>query len=768
MHSRLVLLLCLAGLAGVAVATRDLSADGRGLLQTEADCKRSIDFCSTCRYAFLHGTVTKAICLSCDTGYIVAEEGRKCWCAPGYFWNTTACNPCGTDNYCAGSVSALGDAAQNACGTNKITTTDYAKSDKECVAKPGYAWADGNGSDVCPAGSYNPGYNTRDCTKCPGGLTTVANTSTSTADCKAPGGSYYLRGRAIACAQGTYKAAIANADCDECSASSPGLTTKFGEVGKLAISDCAVIKPGYGAAASQVAGAIATVICPGDTYRVGEVDYDAAGVNCTMCGTGSKTLPNVEGATSPDACLAPPGWGWNSVDGTSTECIEGEYNPGWNREACSSCGSGTITTKAKGSVSPDQCFTPAGNGNSRSADGLTLTGFVCPENTYGRGTDTFGLVDVECTKCMEHTSTVGVNATIDVSFCVADAGYGYYDGEVKLCDYAFYSSAGGRDACEYCGMGKNTTDDGTVGIQGASANTQCHNAAGWEVDDAGTGVQQCLRGYYKPTIAEVACTKCLDGTTTSLMAGAILESDCDTCRPGFGILGSVVDVTAPLCDMCTSGKYSAGYTPGGQECLTCPNPPSFSGLMVSRNGIRTPEDCVGEFVSDGATTTLEWDVIEMAPAVFTDDAAASVEDCQLACHDSALGCQYFEFRAYASAGSQCKLRLTGADIAKLAFAGEDAPATSLLFLEVKESLYTVYDAADAADATSVGATITASSSATFAAVRASCNGDLSCVGFSWNTTHWRTFAGVKWEGAIGKVRVVGETLNSWIAEPISN
>jgi hypothetical protein len=94
MHSRLVLLLCLAGLAGVAVATRDLSADGRGLLQTEADCKRSIDYCSTCRYAFFHGTVTKAICLSCDTGYVVAEEGRKCceWLAGGAVgWGPGGC-----------------------------------------------------------------------------------------------------------------------------------------------------------------------------------------------------------------------------------------------------------------------------------------------------------------------------------------------------------------------------------------------------------------------------------------------------------------------------------------------------------------------------------------------------------------------------------------------------------------------------------------------------------------------------------------------------
>jgi hypothetical protein len=33
-------------------------------------------------------------------------------------------------------VSAIDDAAQNPCGTNKITTTTFAKSDKECGEQP--------------------------------------------------------------------------------------------------------------------------------------------------------------------------------------------------------------------------------------------------------------------------------------------------------------------------------------------------------------------------------------------------------------------------------------------------------------------------------------------------------------------------------------------------------------------------------------------------------------------------------------------------------
>jgi hypothetical protein len=175
---------------------------------------------------------------------------------------------------------------------------------------------------------------------------------------------------------------------------------------------------------------------------------------------------------------------------------------------------------------------------------------------------------------------------------------------------------------------------------------------------------------------------------------------------------------------------------------------------------------VGEFVSDGADTFLEWDVLRMPAASLTADAADTVEACQAACSGSTLGCQYYVFTSYQASGSRCQLRLTGAPIAKVAFAGEDAPAAPLLFFEVSESVYTVYAAADAADAGGVGTTL--NTYTTFDAALSACDFGSTCVGFAWTGTTWRTFRGQKWEGATGKVRVVGETLNSWIAEPRAN
>ena len=32
--------------------------------------------CKACRYQFFRGTITKAICTQCDTGYVVKAAGR--------------------------------------------------------------------------------------------------------------------------------------------------------------------------------------------------------------------------------------------------------------------------------------------------------------------------------------------------------------------------------------------------------------------------------------------------------------------------------------------------------------------------------------------------------------------------------------------------------------------------------------------------------------------------------------------------------------------
>ena len=117
--------------------------------------------------------------------------------------------------------------------------------------RPGYGWAAGDASAPCPLGFYNPGYNTRPCSRCPGGLTTRAEGALSPAECVAPAGSYYLRGKAIPCAQGTFKEAAGNVDCDECP---DGFTTRFGDVGKVSRAECKCEQRLPAASAASAAG----------------------------------------------------------------------------------------------------------------------------------------------------------------------------------------------------------------------------------------------------------------------------------------------------------------------------------------------------------------------------------------------------------------------------------------------------------------------------------------------------------------------------------
>lgn len=163
-------------------------------------------------------------------------------CAPGYYTadDTSVagfkCRPCGRGYACPGAkVTAASSAARIPCGANKTTTTDFGKSDRECVARPGIGWGPGDTSAPCPVGFYNPGYNNRKCTKCPGSLTTLRDGSFSSQDCMAPKGHYYMRGKAVPCARGTYKDYTANNDCDECP---EGITTPANTSAQIERTSC--------------------------------------------------------------------------------------------------------------------------------------------------------------------------------------------------------------------------------------------------------------------------------------------------------------------------------------------------------------------------------------------------------------------------------------------------------------------------------------------------------------------------------------------------
>jgi hypothetical protein len=341
------------------------------------------------------------------------------------------------------------------------------------------------------------------------------------------------------------------------------------------------LKPGYGAPAGLTPGSFEATICPADTYRVGEGLYSTeTGLACEPCPAGTHTYPGHVGAISPDECLAMPGWGWNP-DGTASICGRGTFNAGWNREPCTSCGEGSLTTDAEGAFTADQCLLPAGHGTTRSKDGLVLTGAPCPLGSFGRPAPTAGLVDVECSKCQEHTTTDTTGST-DPKACLTLAGFGYSDGTVEICGFGSYAPGHSQARCNSCGTGYNTTNGGgdTQPIQGADSPDDCVIAAGWTAAANG-GLKPCRRGSYKSALGPATCQTCPVGTTTTLMNAAKEQSDCDACVPGFG--NAAIDLGSPSCQICESGKYAPGLVRGGKACQACPQiPADYTGKMVSK------------------------------------------------------------------------------------------------------------------------------------------------------------------------------------------
>jgi hypothetical protein len=490
-----------------------------------------------------------------------------------------------------------------------------------------------------------------------------------------------------------------------------------------------------------------------------------------------KTQEDVTGATSVDQCFVPPGYGFVSIDTGAMQCSAGQYNPGWNRDACSTCPTG-MTTGRVGAEDDDECYTPEGYGNT--IVGNARQAFACPINTYGRSNKTYGLVDVECHKCPDHSNTTATGSQ-SIASCLVEPGYGYYDGAVLKCDFGTWNGGSNQNACTSCGDNYNTTTDATSPMladatDGAISSTLCVVDAGWfftNFQDNSTGLSPCPRGTYKNALGGATnCSSCPTGTTTSILLANQFRSDCDACMPGYGVDGSIV-LSNPTCTKCTSSYYSVGYAQGGQACLSCPIPTGgeYTGAMVSRPGTITPEDCVGQFLTDGNRTNgLEYNMIPMrAASLAGQDGIWDKEACQLACKNGDT-CQYYVFFGYnataagvtdnTATGRQCYLRQ--GSVAKTAFNGVDAGSNFYVLLEAKSGLYAVYAALSQDDAANIGTELATYSS--FADAKTACDASAACIGMS-NTgaTAWRTFSGKAWGSTDSRVKYYGDTLNSWLA-----
>ena len=72
-------------------------------------------------------------------------------------------------------------------------------------------------------------------------------------------------------------------------------------------------------------------------------------------------------------------------------------------------------------------------------------------------------------------------------------------------------------------------------------------------------------------------------------------------------------------------------------------------------------------------------------------------------------------------------------------------------------MYAVYAAVDSQDAASIGTTLRVGDAAN---IRAFCDATSACIGVSVGSDPkvWRALGALRWEGAFGKIRLVGESL----------
>ena len=511
------------------------------------------------------------------------------------------------------------------------------------------------------------------------------------------------------------------------------------------------------------AGVTAATLCAADSWR-GPAVYDASltKAECTGCVQYSGTDPTAPlGATSVDACLATPG-NYYVGSGVFGQCAANTYNVGYNKEtSCELCGTNQVALA--GSESSGACYTPAGYGALFVSPGV-LRADPCPANTYGRAQNTYGIVEVECTKCPEHTyaNTTGHTSIDD---CLTVRGYGYEDGAVNQCDFGTYSVGGDVSACTACAPGYNTSfASGQIEAEGVGGATmgaylasQCVVGAGvfyTNGNNANGGLSPCPRNTYNAKLSYGVCDDCPGNKATMILSGATLASDCDACKPGSA---------GADCTSCISGKYAPGYVLGGGSCTDCPKPSGFTGNMVSRVNTSTPEDCVPEFPSNGGSPSkYTFDYFAGLGGLGTDASSSGTTQalCQTAC---GANCIFFTF-ANTTDGATCQIfaATTTPDATNTKIAA-GVPPTPLLLLEVKPQIYVSYPV-DATLAGAIGTTI--SSEVNFATAKAACDADASCVGLAAtaaDNTHWRTFKGSLYEGTVTKIKAYGPSINSWVA-----
>jgi hypothetical protein len=194
-----------------------------------------------------------------------------------------------------------------AAGTAVLNCQITASSVCNAVAPAGFYMAGGAGIS-CPRGTYTDGFNAAPaCTPCRTGLTTSAEGSSGSHDCKVAKAGFYVQ-----------EVQLPNTISEQQQDQPPQ------ELGVQAAA--AAVDTGSGSNDTHME--YVGVPCPIGSYQ----DRESEAACCTVCPNGLTTQS--VGAYGLALCLAPPGVQLVPGAENVTECPRGSYKEGWNTNLC--------------------------------------------------------------------------------------------------------------------------------------------------------------------------------------------------------------------------------------------------------------------------------------------------------------------------------------------------------------------------------------------------------------------------------------------------
>lgn len=620
------------------LAAAACASASRGLLQ-QATCGTG---CKTCVSDSTSGGVR---CIECNTGLKLMRDGT-CSCSLGQWNNAGTCEDCGLGNFCANALktacSTLGGVAD---GWTTLGLRSTSKA--QCVNMAGYYITGTGETEACSGDSYSTGLKRQvACTPCPPGMVVTGDDRTSAAACVVPAG-YYLKtpGQVAPCPRGEYRTADdpTITSCDKCNVD--GVTTA--DVGSALAADCNVLEAGWyatGLTGSQVTGAALCpqkFYCPGGaatTQADGTADAPTAGLN--LC-PNSKWTQGL-GASSPNACMVPPGYGTDS-NGDVDKCPSGTYREGWTHVAddtpgapCLLCRTGeagtlgvagttdmssadnigfakyTTTTSTNSEQAPEAEELAPGSrqgscylvgGQALYASGASFRVAICNGNKYGvaGGADgkTFGVSINPCRDCPSNMETTGYAESASNSggfdtplACRNKAGFGYNGRSATPCPEGTYAGEHTNSPCLPC----------EYGYTSAPQSSSCALAPGYYLD--GAVVKICPVGSWSAGVDATGCTSCDPAGSTTAAEGAGSDAECTLCKAGYAT-ADCTQCAAGVAGTGAGATYSLGGVAGASlTCQACPAMSSgyaFAGYdyylpkAIADAGATSPGECYAQF-----------------------------------------------------------------------------------------------------------------------------------------------------------------------------